>query len=178
MKETTRTASITEIYDDLLKNLHERKKRAEKNHKLLSARAGIGGCFLVVLTIISILHLVVGIAMSFDKKVENGSGKAIIIIGLVFCAGCALGFKGMKNLSKRKNLSANYLSELNLQILSTSQKKSMYLKAEEHLLENEHNESSVPTPVLIEEKNCPMCAEIVKKAAKICRYCGHKFEVD
>ena len=26
------------------------------------------------------------------------------------------------------------------------------------------------------EKVCPMCAETVKKAAKICRYCGHKFE--
>ena len=26
------------------------------------------------------------------------------------------------------------------------------------------------------EKICPMCAETIKKAAKICRYCGHKFD--
>lgn len=28
---------------------------------------------------------------------------------------------------------------------------------------------------IIEEKVCPMCAENVKKAAKICRFCGYKF---
>jgi len=26
------------------------------------------------------------------------------------------------------------------------------------------------------EKTCPRCAEIVKQAAKVCRYCGHDFE--
>lgn len=27
-----------------------------------------------------------------------------------------------------------------------------------------------------EEKNCPRCAETVKQAARVCRYCGHDFE--
>jgi len=27
-----------------------------------------------------------------------------------------------------------------------------------------------------DEKECPMCAETVKARAKICRFCGHKFE--
>ncbi|MDI9864409.1 zinc ribbon domain-containing protein [Flectobacillus sp. DC10W] len=31
------------------------------------------------------------------------------------------------------------------------------------------------TPLRIEEKTCPMCAETVKLQAKICRYCGHNF---
>jgi RNA polymerase subunit RPABC4/transcription elongation factor Spt4 len=26
------------------------------------------------------------------------------------------------------------------------------------------------------EKNCPQCAELVKSAALICRFCGHNFE--
>jgi uncharacterized membrane protein YdbT with pleckstrin-like domain len=32
------------------------------------------------------------------------------------------------------------------------------------------------TPPTAEEKTCPSCAEQVKRAAKVCRYCGHKFE--
>lgn len=28
------------------------------------------------------------------------------------------------------------------------------------------------------EKDCPMCAETIKAAAKICRYCGHKFDYE
>ncbi|WP_255448362.1 superinfection immunity protein [Telmatospirillum sp. J64-1] len=27
-----------------------------------------------------------------------------------------------------------------------------------------------------EEKTCPRCAETVKAAAKVCRFCGHEFE--
>lgn len=30
--------------------------------------------------------------------------------------------------------------------------------------------------LLEEEKVCPMCMETIKKGAKICRYCGNKFE--
>lgn len=30
-------------------------------------------------------------------------------------------------------------------------------------------------PVVEEEKICPMCAEKVKAAALVCRFCGHKF---
>jgi hypothetical protein len=29
-----------------------------------------------------------------------------------------------------------------------------------------------------EEKTCPMCAERIKAAALVCRFCGHKFDPD
>jgi uncharacterized membrane protein YdbT with pleckstrin-like domain len=35
---------------------------------------------------------------------------------------------------------------------------------------------STAAPSVAEEKTCPSCAEQVKRAAKVCRYCGHKFE--
>ena len=42
----------------------------------------------------------------------------------------------------------------------------------------EKKEEALP-PLLVEnapEKTCPQCAENVKVAAKVCRFCGHMFE--
>ena len=30
--------------------------------------------------------------------------------------------------------------------------------------------------IIEEEKSCPQCAEKIKKAAKVCRYCKHQFD--
>ena len=35
--------------------------------------------------------------------------------------------------------------------------------------------SPVKTPETAEEQTCPQCAERVKAAALVCRFCGHKF---
>lgn len=39
-------------------------------------------------------------------------------------------------------------------------------------------ERQVKEILITEEKTCPKCAEQVKYAAKICRYCGHDFTYD
>jgi MFS family permease len=35
---------------------------------------------------------------------------------------------------------------------------------------------TVRTISRVPEKKCPMCAETVKSEARLCRFCGHKFE--
>ena len=32
-----------------------------------------------------------------------------------------------------------------------------------------------PAPTIVDEKTCPRCAEKVKAAAAVCRFCGHEF---
>lgn len=40
----------------------------------------------------------------------------------------------------------------------------------------EDTQTSTKNTLTSDSKQCPMCAEDVKLAAKICRYCSHKFD--
>jgi hypothetical protein len=35
--------------------------------------------------------------------------------------------------------------------------------------------ADIPRPYAADEKTCPQCAEQVKRAARVCRFCGYKF---
>lgn len=42
-----------------------------------------------------------------------------------------------------------------------------------HVTETDTSSSSIEE---LDTKDCPQCAEAIKSAAKICRFCGHEFE--
>lgn len=94
-------------------------------------------------------------------------------------------FKKIKNLEKSIRYIMRERESIKKEIAICESKKSALLKAEEAMVDSDmeitsqDTETKPPSPQTGEadlEKVCPMCAESVKKAAKICRYCGHKFE--
>ena len=106
-----------------------------------------------------------------------------------------LGIKLIKKIFKRKSINSETLnrisriekrlSEIKEEIDSRKQRKKSLLEAEEVIASKDLKTEKMsidddnPTEKFdankLSDKICPMCAETVKLAAKVCRFCNHKF---
>ena len=61
--------------------------------------------------------------------------------------------------------------------IAEEQRREAEKRSQEKRKRDENREQERQEQVELENsKTCPKCAESIKKAAKVCRYCGHEFE--
>jgi predicted RNA-binding Zn-ribbon protein involved in translation (DUF1610 family) len=91
---------------------------------------------------------------------------------------------GMEQLLEQEQALLAQIAETEAKLEEVEGKKRELLLRESDRVEAELANSTgspdhaAPAPAqMVTEKECPMCAENVKQRAKICRFCGHQFEV-
>lgn len=136
--------------------------------------------FLAILTWIIDVPLVV---LIIDNLQDSGVIPIFVIlhalIGYLF-------FRKSKNyeiddsLIKEINDIEEYIARLEEEVSTLSQEKRDFLLSSERQIKFMEEDSVIKEDFSLEAvngdvKECPMCAEMVKSRAKICRYCGYNF---
>ncbi|MBT4034194.1 MAG: hypothetical protein HOB84_01775 [Candidatus Marinimicrobia bacterium] len=179
MNKTVRTASVLEIYNEAIKEfvaernaliVEKTKISAKKGGQLLRIISGI------IAGLVGVILFVVGAASDLVFLLVFGMFFTVFGIFIYF-----MGDSGEKHAERIQEINLRTIEIAN-EIEDRKTKKKALLEAEEEKIKLENQASGLePQSVAIEEslsaeKVCPMCAETVKAAAKICRYCRHEFE--
>lgn len=199
MKESIRTASVLEIYNASIDELKKEKSSLTTKMNLLKASntgAGFASIILYIfLSAISFFSLILIIAaLSSEKgRSHDFTPTGTIILLVIGSSSILVMIRYSKYRQNKCAKNEKELQELNTEIChlkylineKETRKKSL-LNAEEVIVAKDMKvvQDTLTTEKFSEEtmnseleKICPMCAETIKKAAKICRYCGHKFEI-
>ena len=178
MNSFKKTISIHETLDERIKMLQEELNLYEEEKKqivLAKNSKSFIRFFLYLGLIISVLIFLICILLTFESGNDNGMNGFIAFIfflGLIFYGGlCGTSFDKEK---------FNQLNELinNLEIdikKLRKEKREIILKYEREIKDSENDDFIKEEDFLVTEKECPMCAEMVKIKAKKCRFCGHMF---
>ena len=178
MNSLQKTINIHEILDERIKMLQEELNlyEQEKNQIVLAKNSkSFIRFFLYLVLIISVIIFLIFILLTFEYGNDDsldGFIAFIVFLGLISYGGlCGTSFDKEK---------FNQLNELinNLKIdieKIKKEKREIILKYEREIKDSENDDFIKEEDFLVTEKECPMCAEMVKIKAKKCRFCGHMF---
>ena len=147
----------------------------------------------MILKIVGIVLVIFGAMILLTSFSGNAPTPQFrIFMFIIFGLGpLGTGVMFIKKANKSKNDLSEFLNkikEIDKEITSKRIKKKSLLEAEEVIVAKDIKAESsnldkenLTEPYekgkeILDEKVCPMCAETVKYAAKICRYCSHKFD--
>jgi len=186
MTDIQKTLSITEalnerinmLTEDLEKYEADLKKVKAANNAIKSKRKLMVICSVISWLLVGLFVMVIIYSSSTNE--DNSTGILVLLI-LFFFGGII--FNSAKYQYKVDNDTVAELEKMIDEISekleqAKTEKRDMVLQFEKEIKINQSKET-ITEDYNYEEndtKECPMCAEFVKFKAKICRYCGYKFE--
>jgi hypothetical protein len=193
MKETIRTASVLEIYNQAIVEFSKEKTKLELRLSGLivmnKSKNVVRGIVFIICALLTVFFFISGIAILANSHDTGVSVGGVYFIVSVFFLGIAyvqaIDMRGKNKNEDEINRLTSRIQELDREISDRKMKIKSLLQAEEVIVAKDLKTTSgkVTTQPFSdyvnqtnEEKVCPMCAETIKTAAKICRYCGHKFD--
>lgn len=179
MKNVTKVLNITEKCDDtinmLQRQIDEKQKEIlflrEKQHSNPGKRFFWGVLETLCFIFSALLLFFCFVASNGSSDDVLNSIAVLIVIGIPSLL-LALLFRYFKNMY---TVDETILSNLEMQVIELKKELDSVIESKEELIDNT-SDNETKERISNDEKECPMCAEIIKKKAKICRYCGYKFD--
>jgi len=186
------TVSALDALNERIKLLEEELGAAKLKHRTAAGKAAARKVLWNVLYGIGLLGVVVGgIVSVFGLVGSFYMGEFDKAYFLILFAGAALLLGNTMLVAKAKNALSftpesltnlrNRIRVLEADVAQAKERKRKLLvsrgasiEQEIDALDNSPGFTAEPKPSS-EEKECPMCAEMVKAKAKICRFCRHEF---
>lgn len=178
MSTIHKVINVTEKHDEKIESLKREISDYEKELMFLRVKNEYNPGKKIFWGVLEVFGwIAVGIAVLISLisiEAYNGNGDMFTFITIVIVTPIillTLVFRHFKSIYTVKEESLKILEEkifiLKRDLEKVNEEKRMCINfSQERVISNEKRE----------EKECPMCAELVKVRAKVCRFCGHKFD--
>lgn len=160
-----KTVGVLDALNERIKMAHEELQQLESHNFGYIAGRSFSITWTIICFVVSGLLILPGLVLFENSPSPMIAGSIFTIPGILFLI---WGIKRVQRKRPDNTDTRRRTEELRVTIQRLEQEKRELLLSHESEIKQESAESEL--------KECPMCAELVRKRAKICKHCRHIFE--